>query len=323
MSWRVLKFGGTSVGSPEALQAACGIVRRAAAETRVLVVVSALAGVTSGIARQLETALARDPSWRDPFRALRARHREQLQAVARGRPAVAAADALDRGLERLRDLLRAVELLGEATPRTRARVMAAGERLSAPIFAAALAADGEAAAPLDGTEALVARGPYDEAFPDVGASRPKLAARLATLGDVLPVVTGFFGADAAGDVRLFGRGGSDTSATAIGAAIGAARVEIWTDVDGVATADPRRDPAAELLPRLSYDEAFRLARDGAKVLHWKAVAPARAAEVPIVVRNTFRPEAAGTWIGPDAAGTSSGTTIGGLGRTGGESALLC
>ncbi len=126
MSWRVLKFGGTSVGSPEALQAACGIVRRAAAETRVLVVVSALAGVTSGIARQLETALARDPSWRDPFRALRARHREQLQAVARGRPAVAAADALDRGLERLRDLLRAVELLGEATPRTRARVMAAG-----------------------------------------------------------------------------------------------------------------------------------------------------------------------------------------------------
>jgi len=143
------------------------------------------------------------------------------------------------------------------------------------------------------------------------------------LGDVLPVVTGFFGADAAGDVRLFGRGGSDTSATAIGAAIGAARVEIWTDVDGVATADPRRDPAAELLPRLSYDEAFRLARDGAKVLHWKAVAPARAAEVPIVVRNTFRPEAAGTWIGPDAAGTSSGTTIGGLGRTGGESALLC
>ncbi len=114
-------------------------------------------------------------------------------------------------------------------------------------------------------------------------------------------MTGFFGADAAGDVRLFGRGGSDTSATAIGAAIGAARVEIWTDVDGVATADPRRDPAAELLPRLSYDEAFRLARGGAKVLHWKAVAPARAAEVPIVVRNTFRPEAAGTWIGPEAA----------------------
>ena len=112
------------------------------------------------------------------------------------------------------------------------------------------------------------------------------------------MVTGFFGADAAGDIRLFGRGGSDTSATAIGAALGAERIEIWTDVDGVATADPRLDAAAEFWSQLSYDEVERLARAGARVLHWKAVAPARAAGVPIVVRNTFRPQSAGTWIGP-------------------------
>ncbi len=301
MSWRVLKFGGTSVGSPPALLAACGIVCRAAEETRVLVVVSALSQVTSEIARQLDAALARDPSWRDGFRALRERHRQQLAAVARGRAAAPAADALDRGLERLRDLLRAVELLGEASPRTRAWVLAGGERLSAPIFAAALASGGKPVALLDGTQVLVAEGPYDDAFPDVAASRPQLAARLAAVGGAVPVVTGFFGADAAGDIRLFGRGGSDTSATALGAALAAERVEIWTDVDGVATADPRLDPTARLLPRLSYDEVERLARDGAKVLHWKAVAPARAAGIPIVVRNTFRPESAGTWIGPAAA----------------------
>lgn len=331
MSWRVLKFGGSSVGSPEALLAACAIVRRAVAESRVLVVVSALSGVTSGIARQLDAAVARDPSWRDGFRALRERHRGELSAVARGRSAVPGADALDRGLERLRDLLRAVELLGEASPRTRAWVMAGGERLAAPIFAAALATGGDAAEALDGTEALVAQGPYDEAFPDVAASRPKLMARLVSLGEAVPVVTGFFGGDAAGDVRLFGRGGSDTSATAIGAAISAERVEIWTDVDGVATADPRLEPAAELLPRLSYDDAERLARDGAKVLHWKAVAPARAAGVPILVRNTFRPEAPGTWIGPEAAGISRGTSREGgreaagtrFGGIGGEPPLLC
>ena len=297
MNWRVLKFGGTSVGTPAALLAACEIVRQAAAECRVLVVVSALSGVTSEIAGQLETALARDPSWRDGFRALRERHRSQLAAVARGRAAVAAADALDRGLERLRDLLRAVELLGEASPRTRAWILASGERLSAPIFNAAVAASGLSAEWLDGTEVLVAEGPHDDAFPDVAASRPKLAARLAAMGGALPVVTGFFGADTAGEVRLFGRGGSDTSATALGAALEAEKVEIWTDVDGVATADPRLDPAAELLPRLSYDEVEAMARAGAKVLHWKAVAPARAAGVPIVVRNTFRPQSAGTWIG--------------------------
>ena len=302
MSWRVLKFGGTSVGTPAALLAACAIVRQAAAESRALVVVSALSGVTSEIARQLEAALARDPSWRDGFRVLRERHRCQLAAVARGRAAVAAADALDRGLERLRDLLRAVELLGEASPRTRAWTLAGGERMSTPIFAAALAASGLPAEVLDGTEALVADGPHDDAFPDVGASRPRLAARLAAMGGALPVVTGFFGADAAGDVRLFGRGGSDTSATALGAALAAERVEIWSDVDGVATADPRLDAAAEVLPRLSYDEALEMARAGAKVLHWKAVAPARAAGVPILVRNTFRPAAAGTWIGSPTRG---------------------
>jgi aspartate kinase len=240
--------------------------------------------------------------------------------VASGRAAVPAADALDRGLERLRDLLRAVELLGEASPRTRAWVLAGGERMSTPIFAAALAAAGIAAEAVDGTEVLVAEGPHDDALPDVGASRPKLAARLARLGGALPVVTGFFGADAAGEVRLFGRGGSDTSATALGAALAAERVEIWTDVDGVATADPRLDPAARLLPRLSYDAVEALALAGAKVLHWKAVAPARAAGVPIVVRNTFRPGASGTWIGAEAVPPAS---VWPAGSRNGEPPLLC
>ncbi|MEO8195529.1 MAG: aspartate kinase [Thermoanaerobaculia bacterium] len=306
MSWRVLKFGGTSVGSPAALLAACDIVRVAAAEARIVVVVSALSGVTSELACQLETALVRDPSWRDGLRVLRERHRHQLAAVARGRAAVAAADALDRGLERLRELLRAVELLGEASPRTRACVLAGGERMSTPIFAAALTAAGLPAESVDGTEVLVADGPHEDALPDVAASLPRLAARLAMIGGALPVVTGFFGGDVAGEVRLFGRGGSDTSATALGAALAAERVEIWTDVDGVATADPRLDPAAALFPRLSYDAVEALARRGAKVLHWKAVAPARAAGVPIVVRNTFRPGSRGTWIGEDAAVPAAG-----------------
>lgn len=318
MSWRVLKFGGTSVGSAAAVVAACGIVRRAAAACQPLVVVSALSGVTGEIERLLATAGERDPSWRAGFRVLGDRHRRQFIEVAGGRAALPAADALDRGLGRLRDLLQAVELLGEASPRLRAWVLAHGERLSTPIFAAALASSGMRAETLDGAEVLVAEGPHDDASPDVAASRPRLVQRLATVGASVPVVTGFFGADAFGEVRLFGRGGSDTSATALGAVLAAERVEIWTDVDGIATADPRVDPGAELLPHLTYDEAETMARAGAKVLHWKAVAPAREAAVPIVVRNTFRPLAHGTWIGLASAAAPDSPVA-----QGGTPALLC
>lgn len=317
MRFRVLKFGGTSVGTPVALLSACAIVDRAVAESHAVVVISALSGVTSELARQVAAALGRDPSWRASLRRLRERHRDLLLEVSRARSAASsvgasasasaggaaaagyreAAQAMDRGLEGLRDRLRAMEVLGAVSPRARAWVMAAGERLASSIFAAALLASGHSAETVDGTEVLVADGPHDDAFPDVAASRPKVAACISRLRGAVPVITGFFGGDAAGGVRLFGRGGSDTSATALGAALAAERVEIWTDVDGVSTADPRVDPAAERLPRLSYEEAERLAQAGAKVLHWKAIGPAREAGVPILVRDTFRPQLGGTWIG--------------------------
>jgi aspartate kinase len=112
------------------------------------------------------------------------------------------------------------------------------------------------------------------------------------------VVPGFFGSGADGRLRLLGRGGSDTAATLLGAALGADRVEIWTDVDGVYPRDPRHDSAARPFVRLGFDEAERLAMAGARVLHSRSMAPVRAARVPVVVRNSFRPKVPGTWIGP-------------------------
>jgi aspartokinase len=117
----------------------------------------------------------------------------------------------------------------------------------------------------------------------------------------VPVVTGFLGADAAGRTTLLGRGSSDTSATWLGAALGAERVEIWTDVDGVLSADPRLVPSARRLPRLSYEQAADLAAFGAKVLHARAMAPVAGLGIPVCVRNTFAPGAAGTQIGPQTA----------------------
>ncbi|MGE0639882.1 MAG: aspartate kinase [Thermoanaerobaculia bacterium] len=291
----ILKFGGTSVGSAAALSATVGAVVAAAGDGPVVVVVSALARVTDELDRSIATAVAGEPEWRSVLRSLHRRHLELLAAVAAGRAAATAADALDRESARLRDLLHGCQLLGEASPGVRARILAAGERCSAPVVAAALTARGAPAAVFDGTELLVVEGDDEDGEPDLAATRLRACGKLPAR-DPIPVVTGFFGADGAGRLKLLGRGGSDTSATVLGAALGAARIEIWTDVDGIFDRDPALDEAAVRLPRLAYDDAEALARSGARVLHVKAIAPARSAGVPIVVRNTFRPDAPGSRI---------------------------
>jgi len=297
MSWRVLKFGGSSLAAPEAARAALARVEAARREARPLVVVSALGGTTDALVALAAGAEAGDPVWRGRLRELEARHRRQLAALAGGPPAAQAAAALEGLLGELEGGLEGIEHLGASPPRFRAAVLAAGERLSAPIFAAALAARGVPAEAIDATELLAAEGPFEESEPDLAATAERARARLAALPvGALPVVPGFFGAGADGALRLLGRGGSDTSATALGAALAAARVEIWTDVDGIYPVDPRRRPGALPFDHLDYDEAERLARGGAKVLHAKAVAPARAAGVPVRVGNTFDPTAPGTWI---------------------------
>jgi aspartokinase/homoserine dehydrogenase 1 len=304
LRWRVLKFGGTSVAGGDRLTAAVAATLEAARESRVLVVVSALAGVTDQLVGLVEAAVAGDPVFRDGLRRLRDRHRTRLREVASGRPALAAADALDRVLPALETRLEGVFRLGEAPPGTRAEILAAGERLSLPLFAAALAGTGRAVESIDATELVAVEGERERGQPDLAVTRAWVASRLSGRGTDLAVVPGFFGAGRDGRLRLLGRGGSDTSATLLGAALDADRVEIWTDVDGVHTADPRVDPRAAPLPRLDYDAADALVRAGARVLHEGALAPARAAGVPVWVRDTFGPRGAGTWIEAPAAATA-------------------
>ncbi len=315
MTLRVLKFGGSSVATPAAARAALARVEAARREARPLVVVSALGGATDVLVALVAAAEGSDPVWREGFRSLGDRHRRQLAALAGGPPAARAAVALDLVFADLERRLAGVERRGGIAPPGRAAILAAGERLSAPIFAAALAARGIPAEAIDATGLLVAVGPFEDAEPDLpgSAARARLRLAAAPVG-ALPVVPGFFGGDAGGGVRLFGRGGSDTSATALGAALDAGRVEIWTDVDGVCAEDPRRHAGARPFARLDYGAAERIARAGARVLHHKALAPARAAGVPILVRNTFHPEAPGTWIGDEAA-VARAAGAGGGGRS--------
>jgi len=298
---RILKFGGTSVGSPATLAAALGIVERALGEAPVVVVVSALSGVTDA----LEAALAGAATGRldaGHFTgALRERHLALLRAVADGRPAVRAATAIGKRLSALEELLRRVAAEGRSSPAERASVLAVGERLSAPIVAAALRSRNAEATAVDAAHLLRTDTAWAEAAVDFPATRRLVDAALGALPPAsLPVVTGFIGGTELGATTLLGRGGSDYTAAVLGWALEAERVEIWSDVPGVMSSDPRRNPGARTLPCLSYDEATALAQQGAKVLHPRMLEPLEPTGIPVFVGSTLAPDGPGTWIGLEA-----------------------
>ena len=296
---RVLKFGGTSVGTAGALRSAVGIAETAARERPVAVVVSALAGVTNALEAALAGAAASRLDVAGFAAAIRDRHLALLAAVAQGKPALRAATAVRELTADLERRLRAVAAGGGFSPATRAGVLALGERLSVPIVEAALRTRGREAHVVDAASIVRTDESFAEAAVDYPSTRRLARSAVGSLGlGAVPVVTGFLGATEAGDTTLLGRGGSDLTAAVLGWALDAERVEIWSDVDGVMSADPRLVPTARTLPRLSYTEAAELARGGAKVLHPRTLEPLEGAGIPVYVGNTLRPDAPGTWIGP-------------------------
>jgi aspartokinase/homoserine dehydrogenase 1 len=298
---RVLKFGGTSVGTPDRLRDVVAIVAAAHRARPVVCVVSAFAGVTSaldewtgmaarGLDASLECALAQ----------LEARHLEALAAIASGPAALDARAAVGRAIATLRGTLGRLAHEADDEGYERALAMSAGERLAAPVVAAGLRSAGLDAEAWDAADLVCATGRATEATVRLGDTFGRLRERYSR-GRTLPVVTGFVAGEPSGRTVLLGRGGSDYTAALVGAALDADQVEIWTDVDGVLTADPRVVADARPVPRLSYDDAARLAGFGAKVLHPKTVQPLVDAGIPIVVRNTGNRAAPGTRIEAGAA----------------------
>jgi bifunctional aspartokinase / homoserine dehydrogenase 1 len=303
----VMKFGGTSVGDASCIRRAAAIVKAAAASRPVLVVVSAMSGVTN---RLIEGARQAEAGEEQKLQGLIDALREQHQAAANG----LVADAGNRKeivaacasvLEELNRLLHGTALLRELTPRALDAVSGIGERLSAPLVAGAIAALGLRSEPVSASEIIVTDAHHGRAEPLMAQTRERAEARLRPMlnDGVVPVVTGFIGATVDGVPTTLGRGGSDYSATILGAALGADETIIWTDVDGVKTADPRLVPEARMLPEISYNEAAELAYFGAKVLHPNTLRPVTAAGVPVWIRNSFEPEKPGTKI--TAAGKSA------------------
>ncbi|MHC4452764.1 MAG: aspartate kinase [Planctomycetota bacterium] len=281
---RVLKFGGTSVGSAESLARVAGIVRDRTGDDPI-VVVSAHSGVTDELLRLARAAAG----GRWSLRTLRRRHRELYAEIG------VDFAVIEPLLDELNDLLRGLKLVGELTPRSLDLVASFGERMSARGVAAYFRAEGLDAVAVDAWDlGLRTDSRFTEAFPDPGCFG-EVKKSLARLSGI-PVVTGFIAKDAAGNVTTLGRSGSDFTATLLGAAVGADEVQIWTDVDGVMTADPRVVKAARSIPALSIAEASELAYYGARVIHPATMLPAVERRIPVRVRNTSCPDHEGTLI---------------------------
>ncbi|MBT8486806.1 MAG: aspartate kinase, partial [Phycisphaerae bacterium] len=310
----VMKFGGTSVANADRIRNAA---RLATSEPGpVVVVTSALAGVTDELIR---LGLLACEGARAEVTAAVGVLRSQHLAVAReitGVESGALATTLGGLLDDLEHLLVGIELVQENSPRTADLLVSFGERLAAPIVAAAIEASGGKAEAVDARSLIVLDDGRAPAAVDMAESRRRTRAAIPPNDDVIAVVTGFIAATPDGRTATLGRGGSDYTASLVGAFLDARAIWIWTDVDGVMTTDPRVVPEARVMAAITYREAAEMAYFGSKVLHPSTMIPAVDRRIPIVIRNSLDPAQPGTRISdepsPDALGVKAVSAIGDL-----------
>jgi bifunctional aspartokinase / homoserine dehydrogenase 1 len=284
----VMKFGGSSVSDRSRMEHVARIVARHGGS--VTVVVSAMGGITDALLHAAAVAERGGQELGERISEIAARH----HAAA---PDGASRAAIEPVLDELRRVLEGMRLLGEHTPRSRALLASIGERLAAPLLAAHVRCAGLAAEAIDARSFVVTDDEFEGAAVLPGATLEAAERVLAPVARrTTPVVTGFIGATAGGVTTTLGRGGSDYSAALVGKLLGAEEIWIWTDVNGVLTADPRLVKEARSLDQISYREAAEMSYFGAKVLHPKTMSPAVEAGIPIRVKNTFEPEHPGTLV---------------------------
>ncbi len=297
----VMKFGGTSVGSAPALRQVAQIVARQRQQwPELVVVVSAMSGVTDKLIQAARTAAAGDgETYRTVHRELRERHHQVVETLLRpGEERQRVLQAVDDLLDEFLTLCQSIQVLAEVTPRAMDTVAPLGERMSALILAALLERRGVPSRAMDAAGLIVTDDRFQNAAPLMEPSCAQVSQRLVPLLEegVVPVVTGFTGATERGVRTTLGRGGSDYTAAILAECLRADEVWIWTDVDGVMTANPRLIPEARLIPTLSYSEVSELAYFGAKVLHPKTIRPIIERGIALRVKNTFNPQSPGTRI---------------------------
>src|SRR5213076_283682 len=297
---KILKFGGSSLATSDCIRDVARIVLEEARRGPVIVVLSAFQGVTNQLLDCARLAEKNDRRYDAAWKKIAGRHRSVVSSLVGRRRGVRIRSQVDTLLGDLHDALHGVQLLGHSPPRALDLIVSFGERLCALIVAAHLARVHPAWF-VDARQLVVTDNQFTNA--NVIFSKTNRAVRryFTDLFQLrrrrpIPVVTGFIGSTSDGQTTTIGRNGSDYTAAILGAALGASLIEIWTDVDGVLSADPKAVAPAFVLPQITYEEAMEMSYFGAKVLHAGTIAPAVAKSIPIVIKNSLNPGASGTLI---------------------------
>ncbi|HEX6546779.1 MAG TPA: aspartate kinase [Bryobacteraceae bacterium] len=296
----VMKFGGTSMGSAERMRAAAALIAKETKSRPVCVVVSAMSKITDLLLDTLRHAEVGDRANVDRnLETLLQRHTDACNDLFEsGLARDTALHAVESLVAEFRRIAGGISMLGTRPPRSVDKAVAIGERLSSALLAQYLATAGTPATSVNAAEVVVTDAVFGNASPQMEQTSAKCQARLRPLLEqgIVPVVTGFNGATIDGHPTTLGRGGSDFSASILAAAMEAGELWIWTDVDGIMSADPRLVPNVAVLDEVTYAEAAELAYNGAKVLHPRTLAPLVEKKIPVWSKNSFAPEKPGTKI---------------------------
>lgn len=301
----VMKFGGTSVGSIEAIKRTAALILETRAAHPQLVIVASAMGtkpvkVTDLLLNGADSAVKHERLFDSTTRQIRELHHQTINGLL-DEEAEAVSAEIDNIMLRYQRVCEAIYFLGEMTPRALDMIGGMGEQMSVRVLAAYLRTLGHQAEAFDATDLIVTDSNFGNAAPLLDKTEAKVQAALQPKLDAggLPIVTGFIGANEDGITTTLGRGGSDFTASILGRSLGADEVWIWSDVDGILSADPRVVPSARSIPELSAKEVSELAFYGARVLHPKTVRPLVSREIPLRCKNTFNPNHPGTVIVPE------------------------
>jgi aspartokinase/homoserine dehydrogenase 1 len=299
---QVLKFGGTSVANAENMNKVSGIVQQALVrlpQGKTIVIVSALGGVTDVLLQSGGMAAAGDESYKELLQKVEQRHLEAVKALIPVTQQSSVLSWVKQRCNEIEDICNGVFLLGELSARTKDRIVSFGELLSSKIIAARLNAQGVENIWVDSREIIRTDSNYGSAAVDFSVTNALCNDFFSAAAARLFIVPGFVAADSKGNTTTLGRGGSDYTAAIIAGAVNAQTLEIWTDVSGMMTADPRLVPNARILPHISYQEAMELSHFGAKVIYPPTIQPVMSKNIPVWIKNTFAPEDHGTLIEND------------------------
>lgn len=307
---QVLKFGGSSVANAASVHKVVTIVQQALLKDKAIIVVSALGGITDTLLKSGVLAASGDEAYKELLKVSEIRHLEMVKTLIPVAQQSSVLSWVKQRCNEIEDICNGVFLLGELSPRTKDRIVSFGELISSRLISERLKSISIPNAWKDSRELMITDSNFGFASVDFPVTNKKIADYFSSSSDSLFIVPGFVAADAHGATTTIGRGGSDYTAAIFAAATNATILEIWTDVSGMMTADPRLVPNAKIIPHISYLEAMELSHFGAKVIYPPTIQPVMNKNIPVWIKNTFAPNDYGTLI--ESRAVKNGSSIRGI-----------